>query len=246
MAGARAGRHRYLHGTSVHWPLFRGRRARDPTFPRRNPVRGVEGSAHFADDEVEAQGSGAVPETTQRGRGRPGAKAVPSCATAWRERGRTRSTCDPAFPAPAPRPPACSRSPRGRPAARCRSEKGGPQRPLLEPSWPGHRGLLRGRQHTRLPLHTRDPSESLPWGAGGGRECAAGPGGLSRQEQPRRQRGLSRLHQRELSAAPRGVPLLPAVSPASEPSRTAHSFNSHAAPRLGGTQAQPPPVARWA
>lgn len=111
MAGAHAGRHRYLHGTSVHWPLFRGRRARAPTFPRRNPVRGVEGSAHFADDKVEAQGSGAVPETTQRGRGRPGAKAVPSCAMAWRERGRTRSTCDPAFPAPAPRPPPAPAAP---------------------------------------------------------------------------------------------------------------------------------------
>lgn len=182
MAGARAGCHRYLHGTSVHWPLFRGRRARDPTFPRRNPVRGVEGFAHFADDEVEAQGSGAVPEITQRGRGRPGAKAVPSCATAWRERGRTRSTCDPAFPAPAPRPLPAPAAPAEdqQPGAGARREAR--SAPSLSP--PGRAtGGSSGADNTpdsRLPLlHTRDPSESLPGGAGGGRECAAGPGGLS-------------------------------------------------------------------
>lgn len=177
MVGAHAGRHRYLHGTSVHWPLFRGRRARDPTFPRRNPVRGVEGSAHFADDEVEAQGSGAVPETTQRGRGRPGAKAVPSCATAWRERGRTRSTCDPAFPAPAPRPLPAPAAPAEDQEPRAGARREARSAPSLSP--PGRAtGGSSGADNTpdsRLPLHTRDPSESLPGGTGGGARMRSWP-----------------------------------------------------------------------
>lgn len=95
---------------------------------------------------------------------------MPSCATAWRERGRTRSTCDPAFPAPAPRPLPAPAAPAEDQEPRAGARREARSAPSLSP--PGRAtGGSSGADNTpdsRLPLHTRDPSESLPGGGGGG------------------------------------------------------------------------------